>query len=141
MSAIRKIKSFLLHPQGAMTIVVLMYLVKVAAKLAIGAKIHSPMISGDGWHNASDIAEALVVMAMVGIAGLKETSEYPFGRKNAENIAALGIGIGLFVVAANLFAKSVIGALSLAPSIDATVRRAVPLPIHEPLLIGQEYFP
>ena len=127
-------------PYVVMAAVLVMYGVKVAAKLAVGTHVHSPMITGDGFHNLADIFVALLVVATVWISKLPPDERYPFGRKNVESIARLAIGAMLIPTAMHFGAASLMGLLSYAPDLERIVRHVVPfgLPRHEPLLMGPD---
>lgn len=127
-------------PYVVMAAVLAMYGIKVAAKLAVGTHIHSPMITGDGFHNLADIFVALLVVATVWISKLPPDGRYPFGRKNVESLARLAIGAGLIPTALHFGAASLMGLLSYAPDLDRSVRAFVPfgLPRHEALLMGPD---
>ncbi len=127
-----------LSPYVVMGVVLAMYGVKVALKLAIGREINSPTITGDGFHNVADLFEALIVLAVVAIARMPPDERYPFGRKNVESIARAAIGAGLLFTALHFAATSVMGLLGHAPGLEASVRAAVPfsLPDPPPLRMG-----
>ncbi len=126
-------------PNGMMAIVFVMYLCKVVAKLAIGRHVHSPMITGDGWHNVADLIEVVLVVAAVYMARMAPDADYPFGRKNFESIVRASIGAGLLVAALGFAGRSVAGLLALAPDLDRTVRETLPiLPTHHPLRMGSD---
>lgn len=126
-------------PYMVMAAVLVMYGLKVAAKLTIGSHINSPMITGDGFHNMADFVVALLVVVSVWISRLPADERYPFGRKNVESIVRLAIGAMLIPTALHFGATSLMGLLSYAPALDRSVRDFMPfgLPTHEPLLMGQ----
>lgn len=129
-------------PHGMMAIVFAMYLCKVVAKLVIGYSIHSPMITGDGWHNVADLLEVVMVIVAVRMARRPADEDYPFGRKNVESIARAMIGVGLLLAALRFVGASVAGLLSYAPELDRAVRGVVPfLPHHHPLQMGNGIAP
>jgi len=125
---------FLRTPYGAMTIVVMMYVMKVATKLGFGHAVNSPMIIGDGWHNVSDIFEATLVMFMVWVSRLPRSEKYPFGRKNVESIVTFAIGAALCVLAAKLAFEAAFGLAGWVPAFRETVERITPFH-REPLRI------
>jgi cation diffusion facilitator family transporter len=121
-------RRFLRSPYGVMSIVLAMYVAKVISKLAVGDRVNSPMITGDGYHNIADIFEALLVIATVFFASRPADGAYPLGRKNAESLLSFLIGGALLVMACKLAVGSLFG---LAGS---------KLFQHEPLLMGPEHF-
>lgn len=127
-------------PYAVMGLVVLMYVVKVYLKLWIGNMINSPMIMGDGFHNAADIFEAILVITVIAIANRPPNWKYPFGRKNIESIFELAIGVSLFFMALRILGASLRGILVYFPSFNAGIPAWLPLPRHESLLMGPEYF-
>lgn len=125
-------------PYGVMAVVLAMYVAKVVAKIGIGERVNSPMITGDGYHNVADIFEALLVVATIILARRPQNGNYPFGRKNAESIVAVFIGGGLLVMAGKLLLQSLFGLASWVPGLD---RLAGLNPFrHEPLLMGPQFF-
>lgn len=133
--------AFLTNPFGVMSLVILMYVVKATLKITFGHQINSPMIEGDGYHNLADILEAIAVIAVIWVAKRPTSSDYPFGKKNVEFFTSLAIGAALLVMAVQFALKSAVGLLSLAPSIDQSVRAIMPLPLHEPLLMSDSTLP
>jgi len=108
-------------PYVVMGIVLAMYAIKVCTKLGVGYSINSPMVIGDGWHNVSDIFEALLVIFMVWFAARPRSEEYPFGRKNAESLVSAAIGGMLIFLSLKLAAESVLGLLSWIPSLTDAI--------------------
>lgn len=92
-----------------MFLVVVMYGVKVLAKLGVGWASGSIIMTADGYHNVSDIFEAGFVIVAIAFASGSGSGAYPFGRRNVESIAVLVIGLLLMLVAFQLFVKSVVG--------------------------------
>lgn len=124
-----------MSPYAAMSVILAMYVVKIAAKLSVGYAINSPMIVGDGWHNVSDIIEALLVILMLWLSSRPKSDHYPFGRKNAESLVALSTGIGLLALAAKLAAQSALSLLALVPVFAGPLGVWNPFP-REPLVTG-----
>jgi len=121
--------------------VLLMYIVKVIAKVGIGAYLHSPVIEGDGWHNASDIFEAIIVIATIYLANLPTSPHYPYGWKNLEHIFGVLIGISLGWMGLGILKSSLISIAVMFPGVTAVLAHYVTIPTHEPLLMGPQYFP
>lgn len=94
-------------PYTVMIIVVIMYVVKVVCKLSIGLHINSPMITGDGFHNISDIVQALFVIVAVAVSRMPPSEKYPFGRKNIESIFSVIVGVSLCVMALKIGWESI----------------------------------
>jgi len=132
--------SFLFSPYFVMTLVMVMYVVKVIAKVSVGSWINSPVLTGDGLHNLSDIFEAVLVMLSVYISRLPKSENYPFGRKNVESLLVLAIGLSMFGLTLQILNKSSIGILQFFPEVDTWVRSYLDLPTYEPLLMGSGYF-
>ncbi|MDP3771021.1 MAG: cation diffusion facilitator family transporter [bacterium] len=132
----------LLHtPYGALALACAMYVLKVFTKLAIGTAVHSPVITGDGTHNIADLVEIVLIVGGIALARLPATKEYPFGRKNVERIAEVGIGLGLLVVALSFAVQSASALLAYAPGIRAMVTAIIALPKVPPLRMGAAEFP
>jgi cation diffusion facilitator family transporter len=98
-------------PYVCMTIVLIMYLIKVCLKIIIGMKINSVSLYGDGFHNLSDIFEALMVMFALYISKRPENAKYPLGKSSIEGISSLFIGGALLFISFNFFLKSILGIL------------------------------
>jgi len=129
----------LLSPYTTMFVVIGMYAIKVFAKTGIGHMVHSPVLTGDGMHNASDIAEAVLVLLGIFIASLPKSRRYPYGRKNVEGICVLIIGVVLFGLCISIGLTSLVGLLAYWPEANTELRAIVPLPTHEPLLFAKKY--
>ena len=135
-------KNFWLSPYTAMGLVIVVYILKITAKLGAGMMINSPVLIGDGFHNLSDIMEASLVLIGIFIASLPRSQSYPYGRKNVESIFILTIGVALFALCANIFIRSIIGILAIMPEIDGAIRNVLPfLPEHKALIFKREYGP
>lgn len=133
-----KNRSRWLSPYVVMSAVLLMYGLKVVLKLWIGRDIHSPTITGDGFHNVADIFEALAVLVVVVISRMPPNERYPYGRKSFENIVRSVIGGGLFITALHFAATSVMGIASYLPEVERSLRETSPfgLPRPKPLIMG-----
>ena len=127
-------------PYMVMAAVILMYAVKVIVKISVGNFVNSPVITGDGYHNASDILEAVLVITVIMLAQRPPNWKYPFGRKNVESIFELAVGLSLTYLAFRVLTQSLGGLLAYFPLLNNEIRKFVPLPEHETLLMGQEYF-
>ncbi|NQV90761.1 cation diffusion facilitator family transporter [Candidatus Uhrbacteria bacterium] len=103
------IRKIFASPYGVMVVVLCMYVAKVAAKLTIGQMIHSPMIEGDGWHNASDIFEACVVIATIWFSRLPASDSYPLGRRNIESIFSVVVGVFLALMSIKIAWFALVG--------------------------------
>jgi cation diffusion facilitator family transporter len=97
-----------------MIAVSVMYLVKILAKLWVGYAIGSPLLIGDGYHNASDLLEAMVVIIAVFLGSRPENAKYPFGLHNVECLAALSTGVGLSYLALKYASQSAVALASEA---------------------------
>lgn len=110
-----RLRRFLSTSYGVMAVVIAMYLVKVVAKVGFGSSMHSPMVEGDGWHNGSDIFQALAVIAGVYLARRPPSKEYPFGWVSLDALVALAIAFALAIAAfANVLVPSLTGILTTA---------------------------
>ncbi|MEI7718399.1 MAG: cation diffusion facilitator family transporter [archaeon] len=96
-------------PYVCMSIVLVMYIIKVTLKLIIGSDINSISLYGDGLHNLSDIFEAVLVMFALYISKRPENSRYPLGKSSIENIGSLFIGVALLFISIDFFLKSILG--------------------------------
>lgn len=122
-----------------MVIVLVMYVVKVVAKIGVGEHVNSPMIAGDGYHNVADIFEALLVLGTIYFARLPPDGKYPFGRRGIESGLSCIIGLVLCLLAFKFAAEAVLGLLAWIPSLTETVASINPFK-REPLLMGPQYF-
>ncbi len=130
------------NPLFVTGVVVVLYMLKAAAKIAVGTWIHSPTITGDGFHNVADVLEAVAIGAVLVIAARNSGGRYPYGRKNMEWFTSLLIGLMLFVAAGKFIVDCVIGLISFVPAIDEFVRAGFPgLPVHESVHIDGNSFP
>jgi cation diffusion facilitator family transporter len=136
-----KIKALATDPFIVMWLVVGMYVIKAFCKIGLGHSINSPMIAGDGFHNVADILEALAVLVVIWVSRRPASDDYPFGKKNVEFFTSLAIGAALLAMGANFAIQSISGLLSIFPAIDQAVRSIIPLPVHEPLIMGAGTFP
>lgn len=134
----KRVKHFFLSPYTVMGTVVLMYIVKAIVKISIGHHVNSPAITGDGFHNVSDIPEALFVIAAVFVSRLPPSEHYPMGRKNIESLVEVFVGTGLACVAMFTILRGMSGILSYIPTTPETI--VALLPKHEELRIGTHYF-
>ncbi|MCX6778882.1 MAG: cation diffusion facilitator family transporter [Candidatus Magasanikbacteria bacterium] len=132
--------SFLFSPYVVMLLITAMYIAKVFAKVGIGNWVNSPVLTGDGLHNLSDIVEAVLVIMSVYISRLPKSDNYPFGRKNVESLMVLAIGLSMFGLTLQIISKSSIGILQFFPEADTWIRGYLELPTYEPLLMGPDYF-
>ncbi len=114
-------KRFFHSPYTVMGVVLVMYLIKVTAKLGIGMRVHSPMITGDGWHNVADIFEALMVIGVIFFSRLPASDSYPLGRKNIESLFSVLVGVGLALAACSVIWSSISGAIALSAGAPAGV--------------------
>lgn len=138
LSSWKNLKKFLLGPYGFMMALICMYLVKFYSKVTTGTEVHSPVITADGFHNSVDILESLVVISTIFIGGMAATGRYPLGKKNAESIASLLIGIVVIGIAINFAYTSIGGLCQYLPESMSKVAGLFPTP--EPLLVEPKYF-
>jgi cation diffusion facilitator family transporter len=137
----KKLSALASDPTSVMALVVVMYVVKAVLKISIGSRIHSPMISGDGFHNLADLLEAFAVIAVILVSRKPSSKHYPFGQKNIEFFTSLAIGLGLLVMSVQFALKSAVGLLHVFPEADHLLRAYLPLPAHEQLVMDAGTFP
>lgn len=128
------------NPFVVMWLVVGMYAIKSLLKIYFGTKINSPMIAGDGYHNAADILEALAVLLAIWVSRRPTSDDYPFGKKNIEFFTSLLIGIALLIMGFNFALQSLVGLTSFFPEVDTALRNVLPLPAFHPLVMGDNTF-
>lgn len=133
-------RSVVFSPYFVMAVVLLMYIVKVTAKISIGTYVNSPVITGDGYHNVADIFEAFLVIAVIFYATRPQSDDYPFGRKNVENIFSLAVGTALCITAFQLAIRCALHLIRYVPSLDAWMHSWVSIPEQHALLMGPQYF-
>ena len=118
-----------------------MYIVKTVTKLTAGYITNSPVFTSDGFHNLSDILQAVAVMIVVYMARRPPSAEYPLGKRNIEFFSSLIIGISLLVLGLEFALQSVVGILHYLPSMDVLARSYLPLPEHKMLLSDSTTYP
>ncbi|MBI3633349.1 MAG: cation transporter [Candidatus Vogelbacteria bacterium] len=124
---LRWLKEVLQTEFGAMCLVVILYLLKVPAKLALGVYIHSPVIYGDAWHNIVDMAQSLLVIGALFFAGIS---------KIAVNLV---LAVGLIYTARDVGLSSWGGILQNFPIIRECVPRVFCVSAPHLLVFGQQY--
>jgi len=98
-------------PYTCMAIVVVIYCAKTYFKIAIGSQLGSIAMKSDGFHNLSDILEALVVMFAIYVASRPRSDRFPLGLAAIENIVSLEIGILVILLGLSFLASSLGGLL------------------------------
>ena len=98
-------------PYTCMAIVMAVYFVKTYFKITIGSQLGSIAMKSDGFHNLSDIMEAMVVMFAIYVASRPQSDRFPLGLAAIENIVSLEIGILVFFLGLSFLASSVGGLL------------------------------
>lgn len=114
---LKKLKKNIFKPYFVMLVVVLMYLLKVISKIFVGWYTNSPMILGDGFHNLSDLVEALFVIFSIYLLQLSEKENEEFksgGLRNSVVFVQLTVGVSLFVVFVSVLYRSFCGIIDLA---------------------------
>jgi len=130
------------NPIFVMQVVMAMYILKFAVKFSLGLLINSPVLTGDGLHNLSDLLEAGMVIVLIKLAQRPPNERYAYGRKNIEYFYQGAIGIGLIGMSVFFLMKSASGILSYFPAADGMLRPFLPfLPSHEPLIMSAAHFP
>lgn len=117
-----------MSPYITMAIVLVMYIIKSSVKLTVGATVDSPVLTGDGAHNAADFVEAALVLFGTWIASRPPNGEYPFGLRNVEHIAAALIGIGLGLTALHVAWDAIVRLSSYVAPIAAGVSLITTVP-------------
>jgi cation diffusion facilitator family transporter len=77
------------------------------AKLVVGLLTGSVAIVGDALHSVIDVAAALLTFAAVRLATKPPDANHPFGHGRAENLAALGEAMIMFVVGIGVLVEAV----------------------------------
>ena len=78
-----------------------------ATKLAVGFRIKSIALTGDGLHSSLDMLAAALTLAAVRWAAKPPDLEHPYGHGRAENLSALGQALLMAVVAAGVAYEAV----------------------------------
>src|SRR5581483_3003914 len=73
-----------------------------AAKLAVGLRIRSVALVGDGLHSGLDMLAAALTLAAVRWASKPPDLEHPYGHGRAENLSALGQAALMILIAAGV---------------------------------------
>lgn len=133
-------KKLFSSPYTVMVIVLVMYVIKVIAKIGVGDYVNSPMISGDGYHNIADIFEALLVLGAIYFARLPANDKYPFGRRGIESFLSCVIGVVLCALALKFAIEAVLGLVAWVPSWSEAVNGANPF-YRGPVIMGAQYAP
>ncbi|MFA5987635.1 MAG: cation transporter [Candidatus Paceibacterota bacterium] len=124
-------------------LVLIQYLVKVYLKFDIGHNVvFSPVVEGDSYHNMSDVFECCMVFLALWFSKRPRDEEYPFGRKKAESLFQLTVGVALFCVACKTCFKVVVESLNceLLWGVKAWVEGFATLPKYEHLVVDPKFF-
>ncbi len=103
-------------PRTCMVIVLLMYLIKVIAKISLGRQIHSLGLMTDGIHNLSDMAEASIILYVIHLSRKGDDTNYPMGRSSLEPFAVGVVGIALLAMGLRFLVTALLG---LAGEVEA----------------------
>ncbi len=106
-------------PYVCMVLVLVMYLCKAGAKMAIGAQMDLLAVFSDGAHNLSDMAEASIILYVIHLSSKSRSDEYPIGRSALEPYAVSLVGLVLLGLGIRFFADAVYGLVDyfrLAPA-------------------------
>ncbi len=105
-----RVLAFFRTAYGVMAVVVVQYVLKVAVKGGFGLLTGSPAFTGDGAHNASDVFQAVLVIAGIWLSKRPPSREYPLGLRKLETVMVLLIGLSLaYVTAFNVLWPSICG--------------------------------
>lgn len=122
-------RAFLRTAYGVMAVVIAQYVLKVALKGGFGALTHSPVFTGDGWHNASDIFQALLVIFGVWLSRRPPSRAYPLGWRGLDALGTLAIGLSLgYVAVVSVFVPSLCGIVATVPWLHAQIGAWIPDP-------------
>jgi len=80
------------------TVVLLMYLIKSAAKLAVGLHSHSAALITDGIHNIYDIFQFFGINIAFRMSRKKDLEKYPLGKAPLESIVSIAIATTLITL-------------------------------------------
>lgn len=109
-------RAFLRTAYGVMAVTVLQYVLKVALKGGFGAMTHSPVFTGDAWHQTSDIFQALLVMFGIWLSRRPPSRDYPLGWRGLDAVGTLFIGLSLgWVALTGVIVPSLAGLVATVP--------------------------
>ncbi len=123
----RRLKEALSTEVGVMCLVLILYLVKVPAKLALGLYIHSPVIYGDAWHNLADMVQSALVVGAI------------FFRRIPNFLVSLVLAAGLIYAACDIGVSSWGGILQNFPAVRDYIPAVCYVAAPETLIFGVEY--
>ncbi|NBS41926.1 hypothetical protein EBS80_04705, partial [bacterium] len=83
-----RLRTFFRTAYGVMTVVLVQYVVKVTLKGGFGAAMHSPVFTGDAWHGASDIFQALLVIFGIWLSRRPPNRDYPLGWRSLDTLGS-----------------------------------------------------
>lgn len=83
-------------------------IVLFALKYWAGIVSGSTALIADAWHTLTDSFSSVIVIIGAKISAKPADSEHPFGHGRAETIAAIIIGVMLFVIAINFFNEAIV---------------------------------
>lgn len=126
-------------PLGVQAISIMQYGVKAALKIAVGSRIASGMIRGDGFHNLADILPALIVTAGIWLKK-QDVRGYPFKLREIEAILTLFVGLLIGWTGCSIGYNSALGLITEQPRLNAIASRFVTLPHHEAVRVDQRLF-
>ncbi|KKR84024.1 MAG: Cation efflux protein [Candidatus Uhrbacteria bacterium GW2011_GWF2_41_16] len=120
-------------PTGAMTAILIMYLIMVPGKMIPGLMFHSPLLEADAWHQTSDILTAILILLGVQVGNSGKTKEHIWGKSGIEPFISLGIGLSLgFLALYEIGLKSVFGIILVVSPGSLEQIKVIPfLPIPE----------
>jgi cation diffusion facilitator family transporter len=96
-------------PYVCMSLVIIMYIIKVIIKLSIGSNINSLAIYSDGLHNLADAFEAGLIIFAIYLSKQKESNKYPLGKSSIESLGSFLIGLVILYLALGFLLKSALG--------------------------------
>jgi cation diffusion facilitator family transporter len=78
-----------------------------ALKFWAGITSSSAALIADAWHTLSDSISSIIIMIAAKVSGKKADEKHPFGHGRAELIAALIVGVLLFMIAMDFFIEGI----------------------------------
>lgn len=78
-----------------------------ALKFWAGITSASAALIADAWHTLSDSISSIIIMIAAKVSGKKADEKHPFGHGRAELIAALIVGVLLFMIAMDFFIEGI----------------------------------
>lgn len=98
-SAWNKTATFFTSRYGPMAVLLVMYGLKIPAKISVGRLVGMEAIEADGFHNTSDFAEGWIAIWLMWLVVSAASKTFPIGKKNLASLFRLVVGAGLIGLA------------------------------------------